>query len=109
MKIGRLRHKVPIYRVTYTQDEFNDLVPTKELVGTFSSRVEYTQNDTGDTNGLNQNFKDITIHTRYSRNAGRLDNNMVAEFDGKEWNITGVINREFKNRELMIYCTLRGD
>ena len=109
MKIGRMKHRVPIYRAIITQNQFGEEVRTKELVGTYACEVTHDDNRTDETaDGVNQNMNTIILKTRFTRAFGVVNNDMTAVFGGYEWDIESVLNKGFQNKMLTITCRLKG-
>lgn len=106
MRIGRLRHKVEVYKEILSQNEFGEDVPSRVLVGRYACAVDHDRNST-EGEDVRQNQHSITLRTRFSRDFGVVNNDMIALFGGHEWDIESVINPQFRNRMLIMECKLR--
>lgn len=109
MRVGRLKHRVPVYRYVYDQDEFGAQVRNCVKVGTFACGIVHDMNSKDDSDGFEQNQHTITLETRYNRAFGVVNNDMFLEFGGHEWDIESVLNVRFENKRLIIECKLKGD
>lgn len=101
MRSGEMRHRIQVYRPSSTKDEYGEAVYTLWNANVYCSvKAKDASEQVLGSEYSGATFADFKI--RYSRAIEMEYQDMIFLFRGREFQITGVRNLAFMDKELMV-------
>lgn len=104
MNIGKFRHKIRILKKEWVTDEIGDMVEKIVEVATLWAKVSNLHGREYFAALSVQLEKTLIFTTRYKEG---LDETMIIEFQGKDYDINFIDNIKYKNEYLEIQALLK--
>lgn len=103
MEIGRLKHRIKIYKITNTVDDEGTYKSKKEVIATPYCEVSKTSIKEFRTMGLDARSDTIDFIIRYQQRV-EIDSGMYVEFKGKSYEIKYIETDFQDNKRQMLKC-----
>lgn len=103
MRAGRLRHRVVLQSRTTAQNAYGEQVVSWTNTGTYWAAVEPVTGKERFASGERVHEQDVRVVMRY---VGEIDTTQRISFDSKVYDIKAVINKDERNREYELLCSV---